>query len=665
MAPARTPGRKTREMDYSNVGKQGRKTGITVQDTGVRDEHGLELIDGLFSSPEKSSRRPNGITNNTTISSEEDMDLGDSTVPEPTDVLTERRSGRPILPPPRSRSPIKTSLNSAARRSVGPISSPSRRVNDTPTRAVSHPAVNRRLDFSTEELRPSIERSPQKGGRPGGSTYAQPHAPNGRLSVASYSGSQPSSSKGRKRPFDLRANEDEESATFDDGEVHQMNGVAEVDDPVDIDDESMRILQDHDDEDDVQQEQPDQESDDDNTALLPPPKRKQGRPRKILAVGSEGLQNAGPAAKKGGRRVLMSAPIDLDASQISIPEAKPPRGRPPKNPKPTVFQDEEQEDKAEEERPTKRAKNTSVNSTPLVGRPRKGTKPPPSQRDPNAKVTSAKKIKAKTTSVEPEVAQRSNGRPKPRSLYIMRSGTPAEDGGSRITRSGRTSVKPLAYWRNERIVYGEDDAGTSERYLLPTIKEVIRTEEVEQPRPKKAKGRSKAAGKKRQLEDLEEEDEEQEPWEMEEGIRRGLVTIWNSVQGPDEDEEEENAELAYAHAAIQTREVHNSTFRYAKTLTLPFFGSGMVDLPPNGQKKRKNSRKMQMAFFVFYGRVVVEVGENTFSIGKGGMWQVPRGNLYSITNQYDQPARIFFAQGCEVFAGAAVDEMGPPSQKAL
>lgn len=51
----------------------------------------------------------------------------------------------------------------------------------------------------------------------------------------------------------------------------------------------------------------------------------------------------------------------------------------------------------------------------------------------------------------------------------------------------------------------------------------------------------------------------------------------------------------------------------------------MVDLPPNGQKKKKNSRTMQMVFVVFYGRVTVEVGDNMFSIGKGGMWQVPRG----------------------------------------
>jgi centromere protein C len=51
----------------------------------------------------------------------------------------------------------------------------------------------------------------------------------------------------------------------------------------------------------------------------------------------------------------------------------------------------------------------------------------------------------------------------------------------------------------------------------------------------------------------------------------------------------------------------------------------MVDLPPGAVKKPKNSRKMQMVFFVFYGRVEVTVNDTTFRIGKGGMWQVPRG----------------------------------------
>lgn len=78
------------------------------------------------------------------------------------------------------------------------------------------------------------------------------------------------------------------------------------------------------------------------------------------------------------------------------------------------------------------------------------------------------------------------------------------------------------------------------------------------------------------------------------------------------------------------RDISGAEFRFAKTLTLPFFGSGMVELPPGGAKRVKNSRKMQMVFFVFYGRVIVDVGTPTtsFNIGKGGMWQVPRGKFF-------------------------------------
>lgn len=77
------------------------------------------------------------------------------------------------------------------------------------------------------------------------------------------------------------------------------------------------------------------------------------------------------------------------------------------------------------------------------------------------------------------------------------------------------------------------------------------------------------------------------------------------------------------------RDISGADFKFAKTLTLDFFGSGMVDLPPGGAKRVKNSRKMQMVFFVFYGRVEVSMGTplKTFSIGKGGQWQVPRGKL--------------------------------------
>ena len=82
-------------------------------------------------------------------------------------------------------------------------------------------------------------------------------------------------------------------------------------------------------------------------------------------------------------------------------------------------------------------------------------------------------------------------------------------------------------------------------------------------------------------------------------------------------------------------------------MTLPFFGSGVVELPPEGFKRAKNSSKMQMCFFVHEGKVLVEVGPtsggemNTFAISRGGVWVVPRGKLLSPSNpdQFSSHAR--------------------------
>ena len=72
---------------------------------------------------------------------------------------------------------------------------------------------------------------------------------------------------------------------------------------------------------------------------------------------------------------------------------------------------------------------------------------------------------------------------------------------------------------------------------------------------------------------------------------------------------------------------------------------------------------MQMAFFVFSGRVRVRVGGEVdaltgewlggkeFSISRGGVWQVPRGNLYAIWNDSEKVGgRLWFSQGCEIVA---------------
>lgn len=237
-----------------------------------------------------------------------------------------------------------------------------------------------------------------------------------------------------------------------------------------------------------------------------------------------------------------------------------------------------------------------------------------------------------------------------RSLYLFRKETPF-DGGIAHTRSGRMSVKPLAYWRGERCIYVEgDDApalADGARFPVNSIKEIVRTEEVESSRSK-PKSKNKGKRGKSKAKNLDEDadssdsgdaagDRNAEPWESEIGTFRGRVSIWDSeLQAPIEEEAE--VDLAYAAAAIQTREIKSTsdlpgpTFKYAKLLSTKFFGTGIVDLPPGGIKRPKNSRRMLMSFFVVQGRVTVQVGpigeqdgQSRFSIGKGGFWQVPRG----------------------------------------
>ena len=673
-----------------------RKTGVTLQDTGIRDEHGLEPLDGIFSSPEKSPVKRNGVNHNSTIEEEEDMDIGHSmanvktfehssniytgTIPDPTEVLSARRNGKPILPPPKARSPIKTTLNSSPRRSVGPMSPPSRRDHDSPARAASHPLANRKLDFSMEKLRYSIESSPQKNR----SVFS--------LSSESKSGKARSiAGKGKKRPFDLRAGDGERQEDEDDeeedeeGEDEQREGenniidrpVAAMDDG-DLFDESGAALNGSD---SLHPNGEDKSNIDDDT--LPPemvvqPRRKAGRPPRKpfiapahpIPVGLEAKSASTVENKKSGRRSKATlagsdenrasnteiepfeepASVDADESVIAKERVKPRKAGRPKKPRSEANRDEGEEGEAEPSKPAKRSKPTPIDATPAKPR-RKGPKPPPSERNPNAKVTAAKSPRRKAKFAEPKLSMGAGHRPGPRSLFVLRSETPAEDNGARIMKSGRTSVKPLAFWRNERFVFGDVNI-EGKNLLLPGIKEVIRTEEVVDPRPraKRSTRRRALASKRRRLEDLEDEDEDeadQEAWELGEGILQAEVIQWDptSRRGDEEQIEETGVfalalgmlnihiliivDLAYAPAAMQaaTREVRGVDFRFTKTITLPFFGSGMVDLPPGGEKRVKNSRRMQMVFFMFYGRVTVNVAGTTFSIGKGGTWQVPRGRL--------------------------------------
>ncbi|KAJ5038937.1 uncharacterized protein L3040_006612 [Drepanopeziza brunnea f. sp. 'multigermtubi'] len=731
MPPA---GRKGTENQYLfNLGVKGRKTGIEVPDTGIRDENGLEPMDHLFSSPEKekeaTARKANGARNmNATISSEEDMDVDESTIPEPNDVLTERQRASGRLPPLRANSPIKTYLKSPARRnqSLGPVSSPIRG-SIVESRAAANLAapVRRKLDFSNTSFQ-SNGNTEMIDGLSDMRAASELPARNSKLTNGKLlTPFQPAFS-------DVGTDEHEKTVLEDSGFVNEdsfqmVNGGG--DDAVEEEREESQ-------EPEPTPEPPTKSKGKEKaTEEVSAPAERRGRPKKVLQSVELPTKSKGKAkateevsapAEKRGRPKKAPQPVEEEIfgepeavrpakrGRLSLDDSKPQKkkgDRPQKvaEPEPEPESEPEIEDEAlkpqrkrgrsqkvtepepqseveggpdepeEEQGPAKRTRRSldvsGAKAVKATGKPKKATASAPTK-EPKGKekaveepTSNTSKSKAKAPSRKPKQAtvpevespaiQR--GPPMPRNnrgLFILRRETPLEGAGFKQTRSGRNSIKPLAYWKNERVEWAEDeDDDGLHNFVLPRIKEVVRAEEISEPKRKVSRSKSKAPKPRSKTTEPEsDEDEEAEPWEMEPGRIYGEVKSWDPEDPSGAQAEEVQEEIALSAAAIITRDIPSSGFKFAKTLTLPFFGSGMVDLPPKAMKKSKNSRKMQMVFFVFSGRVQVTVNDNIFSIGKGGMWQVPRGNFYSIENEHDKPARIFFSQGCEITDDAGAGE---------
>ena len=206
------------------------------------------------------------------------------------------------------------------------------------------------------------------------------------------------------------------------------------------------------------------------------------------------------------RRGQSSVNTNMEDSQLSLSAAKP-RGRPPKIRK---------EESSNEPATMNKAKSQNKKA-------KKPLKPVPASRGPNAKIQSRRNSTSKAPSRASSVA------PGSRSHIVQRSETPAEDSAALITRSGRHSIKPLALWRGEHAVF---DSGVIEEngLTLGGIREIIRTDEIIEPRPKKSAYRRKRE-QSAKLEDVEEEDEEMEDWERDTGIVTASVMGWDAVEG--------------------------------------------------------------------------------------------------------------------------------------
>lgn len=197
--------------------------------------------------------------------------------------------------------------------------------------------------------------------------------------------------------------------------------------------------------------------------------------------------------------------------------------------------DQVEEEKEAEEPPAKRRKGGKRLLSQQTNN--RKMKPPPKPKPKPAANSAVKRTAPKVKSTEQEEAI-----PRAKSLFAIRSETPADDNGAIRLKSGRTSIKPLAYWKGERILLGEGRV-EGKVHILPSMKEVVRIDEIELSKPKRRakKGVKSKARKSRKAEEGEEEEEEddedeREAWETETGIMHAQVMAWDPVIGKYDEE---------------------------------------------------------------------------------------------------------------------------------
>ncbi|GMK59792.1 hypothetical protein CspeluHIS016_0900090 [Cutaneotrichosporon spelunceum] len=211
-------------------------------------------------------------------------------------------------------------------------------------------------------------------------------------------------------------------------------------------------------------------------------------------------------------------------------------------------------------------------------------------------------------------------------------------------RSGRHHIKPLEWWRGERKEYEKGEFG-------PEVISIVRVPEtvVVKPRATTRRGRGRGRGRSQtgRLQSA-----SAAPPEVPAGLEHldidrnieTMVAVKDYTTGDDV-----VRKTFLPHAFIEPKPVRGGSFYYQKAFGEDgFIAGGVVMIPPGGEKPAKPSGDNAYIFYVSAGAVEVNIAGNITPLGPQSMFMVPRGNNYSISNKFQQPATLVFSQGRKI-----------------
>ncbi|KAF9014255.1 Mif2/CENP-C like-domain-containing protein [Cyathus striatus] len=261
----------------------------------------------------------------------------------------------------------------------------------------------------------------------------------------------------------------------------------------------------------------------------------------------------------------------------------------------------------------------------------------------------SRKTKRVKLAEDPKPEKREEKKPRQTASRGKKENKPLREG---IRRSERAHIKPLEWWRGEKVVYGLPSTPRGPVLVAP-IKEIVRIPK-EAPAPlrptgKKKRGRSKSA----KLEKGEGEEEE---------IHFRIVETENPEEGWDDDLEPQNIvwdyetqrevqrRIAWSAKMVHPRTPANSEWAFDKIFgDGEFIAAGLIFIPEGKKKPTKAAKDNTYIFYVIEGAVNLKIHESSLLIATGGMFMVPRGNTYLIENVGVRTAKLFFTQARKIF----------------
>ncbi|KAH9482624.1 Inner kinetochore subunit cnp3 [Psilocybe cubensis] len=217
-----------------------------------------------------------------------------------------------------------------------------------------------------------------------------------------------------------------------------------------------------------------------------------------------------------------------------------------------------------------------------------------------------------------------------------------------VRRSQREHIRPLEYWRGEKVVYGRTTH--SGPVLVPPIKEILRIpkEDALPLGAKRKRGSTRPRSRSRAVD------------HHENSIPPALA-VHNPEEGWDDDtsaictvlhfttKDEVERRIAWTAKMVEPRMAADKNWSFDKIFgDDDFIAAGQLIIPPRGRKPSKAAKDNTYVFYVIEGAVNFKIHQTSMILATGGMFMVPRGNTYLIENISERNARLFFTQARKV-----------------